>query len=76
MVILSNQNNFHTQGDAPECILDGKHRLGEGLTKPTSLCLLALSPFHAFIHPGGNETNFYHSALSLGNLCAQTISGD
>lgn len=76
MVIFNNQSNFHTQGDGPECIVDGKHRAGEGLTKLTLLHIVTLSSFHAFIHPGDNESNSQHSPLSLGNLCAQIVTGD
>lgn len=62
MVILNIQSNFHTQGD----VFDGKHRAGEGLTKPTLLHIVTLSSFHTSIHPGDNESHSQYSALSLG----------
>lgn len=69
MVILNIQNNFHTQGD----VFDGKHRTGEGLSKPTWLHVVTLSSFHTFIHPGDNESHSQYSALSLG-ICVPKLS--
>lgn len=62
MVILNIQSSFHTQGD----VSDGKHRAGEGLSKPTWLHVVTLSSFHTLIHPGDNESQSQYAALSLG----------
>lgn len=55
VVILKKQSNFHTWGDTPKFILNGKHGAGEGLTKPTSLYIVVPSSFHTFLYHGDNE---------------------